>query len=186
MIDNIIIDILRLKELHGLTPIPAATHLRKEIFLENVSLLEFTSINLGRAADSLSVALSRNRYTDISNIALSASAEILAKVNEKSADDMFENLQRRLWKGYRAYTDRGKMFSKMDTLKKSHFEAVKNLRNYPATKEQMKDIAKSLYDLADSALKCSTEQKMSDQQEQDETPQQAVEIKMSMQKKGKI
>ncbi len=169
-----------LKELHELTPIPAVPHLRKELFLENVSLLEFTSINLGRAADSLSVALSRNRYTDISNIALSASAEILAKVNEKSADDMFENLQRRLWKGYRAYTDRGKMFSKMDTLKKSHFEAVKNLRNYPATKEQMKDIAKSLYDLADSALKCSTEQKMSDQQEQGETPQQAVEIKMSI------
>ncbi len=72
------------------------------------------------------------------------------------------------------------MFSKMDGLKKSHFEAVKNLRNYPATKEQMKGIAKSLFDLADSALKCSTEQKMSEQQEQEESPQQAAEIKMSM------
>ena len=169
-----------LKELHGLTPIPAAAHLRKELFSENVSQLEFTPINLNRAADSLNVALSRNKYTDISNIALSTSAETLAKVNEKSAEDMFENLQKHLRKEYRAYTDRGKIFSKVNTLKKSHFEAVKNLRNYPATKEQMKIIAKSLFDLADSALKCSTEQKMSEQQEQEEIPQQAVEIKMSM------
>ena len=62
----------------------------------------------------------------------------------------------------------------------NHIEAIKNLRNYPATKEQMKIIAKSLFDLADSALKCSTEQKMSEQQEQEEVSQQAVEIKMSM------
>lgn len=169
-----------LKELHGLTPIPAAAHLRKEIFSENVSLLEFTPINLNRAVDSLNVAMSRKRFEDISVTALSASSEILAKVNEKSAEDMFKNLQRHLWKGYRAYADRGKMFSKMDTLKKSHFEAVKNLRNYPATREQMKCVAKSLFDLADNALKCSTEQKMSEQQEQEEAPQQAVEIKMSM------
>ena len=169
-----------LKELHGLTPIPAATHLRKEIFLENVSLLEFTPINLNRVADSLNVALNRKRFEDIPVTALSASAEILAKVNEKPVDDMFENLKKQLMKEYRAYADRGKMFSKMDTLKKSHFEVAKNLRNYPATKERMKCIAKSLFDLADSALKCSTEQKMSEQQEQEEVPQQAVEIKMSM------
>ena len=169
-----------LKELHGLTPIPAVVHLRKEIFLENVSQLEFTPINLNRVADSLNVALSRKRFEDISVTALSASAEILAKVNEKSNEDMFDNLQKHLWKEYRAYVDRGKMFSKMDTLKKAHFEAVKYLRNYPATKEQMKGIAKSLFDLADSALKCSTEQKMSEQQEQEEVPQQAAEIKMSI------
>ena len=169
-----------LKEMHGVTPIPVTAHLRKELFSENVSLLEFTPINLGRVTDSLNVALSRNKYTDISNIALSASAEILAKVNEKSAEDMFENLQKHLRKEYRAYTDRGKIFSKMDTLKKYHFEAVKKIKNYPATREQMKNIAKSLFDLADSALKCSTEQKMSEQQEQEEVPQQVVEIKMSM------
>ena len=169
-----------LKELHGLTPIPATAHLRKEFFSENVSQLEFTPINLNRVADSLNVALNRKRFEDISVTALSASAQILAKVNEKPVDDMFENLKKHLWKGYRAYADRGKIFSKMDALKKSHYEAVKNLRNYPATKEQMKCIAKSLFDLADSALKCSTEQKMSEQQEQEEAPQQAVEIKMSM------
>lgn len=169
-----------LKELHGLTPIPATAHLRKELFSESVSRIEFTPINLNRAADSLNAALSRKRFEDISVTALSASAQILAKVNEKPVDDMFENLKKHLWKGYRAYADRGKMFSKMDTLKKSHFEVVKNLRNYPATKEQMKGIAKSLFDLADSALKCSTEQKMSEQQEQEESPQQAAEIKMSM------
>ena len=169
-----------LKELHGLTPIPAAVHLRKELFSENVLLLEFTPINLNRVAHNLNVALNRKRFEDIFVTALSASAEILAKVNEKPVDDMFENLKKQLMKEYRAYADRGKMFSKMDTLKKSHFEVVKNLRNYPATKEQMKCIAKSLFDLADNALKCSTEQKMSEQQEQEEVPQQAVEIKMSM------
>ncbi|HBH94784.1 MAG TPA: hypothetical protein DDX91_03475 [Ruminococcaceae bacterium] len=69
------------------------------------------------------------------------------------------------------------MPSKIDTLKKSNFEAIKNLRNYPATKEKMKNIAKSLFDLADSALKCSTEQQM---QEQEEVPRQDIEIKMSI------
>ena len=169
-----------LKELYGLTPIPAVAHLRKEIFLENVSQLEFAPINLNRVADSLNVALSRKRFEDIFVTALSASAEIFAQVNEKPVNDMFENLKKHLMKEYRAYTDRGKMFSKMNTLKKYHFEAVKNLRNYPATKEQMKGIAKSLFDLTDSALKCSTEQKMSENQEQEESPQQDAEIKMSM------
>ncbi len=166
-----------LKELHGLIPIPAYPHLRKELFSENVSQLEFISINLSRVTDSLNAASNRNKYANISNIALSASAEILAKVNEKPAEDMFENLRKHLLKEYRAYSDRGKIFSKTDTLKKSHFEAIKQLKNYPATKEQMKNIAKSLFDLADSALKCSTEQQM---QEQEEAPRQNIEIKMSM------
>ncbi|MCM1061878.1 MAG: hypothetical protein NC452_16535 [Eubacterium sp.] len=69
------------------------------------------------------------------------------------------------------------MSSKIDALKKSNFEAIKGLKNYPATKEQMKNIAKSFFDLADSALKCNTEQKMS---EQEEVPKQTEEIKISM------
>lgn len=154
--------------------------MRKEVFSENVSWLEFIPINLSRVTDSLNAASNRNKYADISNIALSASAEILAKVNEKSAENVFENLRKHLRKEYRAYADRGKITSKTDTLKKSYFEAIKQLKNYPATKEQMKNIAKSLFDLADSALKCSTEQQISEQQEQEEVPQQAVEIKMSM------
>ncbi len=166
-----------LKELHGLTPIPASAHLRKGLFSENVSQLEFEPIQLNRIADSLNAVLSRNKYTNVSNIALSASAEILAKVNEKPAEDMFENLQKHLRKEYRAYADRGKIFSKTDTLKKFHLEAIKQLKNYPATKEQMKNIAKSLFDLADSALKCNTEQQM---QEQEEAPRQNIEIKMSI------
>ena len=169
-----------LKELHGLTPIPASTHLRKELFSENVSQLAFEPIQLNRIADRLNAALSRNKYTNVSNIALSASAEILSKVNEKPAKDMFENLRKHLRKEYRAYVDRGKMPSKTDTLKKFHFDAIKQLKNYPATKEQMKNIAKSLFDLADSALKCSTEQQMSEQQEQEEAPRQNIEIKMSI------
>ena len=166
-----------LKAANGLTTIPAVAHLRKELFSENVSQLEFGSINLNRAEESLNVALSRNKYADIANIALSVSAEILAKADEKPVENIFENLRKHLRKEYRAYTDRGKMFSKTDTLKKSHFEAVKNLKSYPATKEQMKSIAKSFFDLADSALKCDTEQKMSEQQEE---PQQSFEIKISM------
>ena len=169
-----------LKEMNGLKPIPAAAHLRKELFLENISQLEFTSINLSRVTDGLIAASNRNKYADISNIALSASAEILAKVNEKPAEDIFENLRKHLRKEYRAYADRGKMSSKTDTLKKSHFEAIRQLKNYPATKEKMKNIAKSLFDLADCALKCSTEQQMSEQLEQEEISQQAGEIKMSM------
>ena len=93
---------------------------------------------------------------------------------------MFENLRKHLRKEYRAYADRGKIFSKTDTLKKIHLEVIKQLKNYSATKEQMKNIAKSLFDLADSALKCSTEQQMSEQQEQEEAPRQDIEIKMSM------
>lgn len=169
-----------LKELHGLAPIPAATHLRKGLYSENVSQLEFTLINLSRVTDSLNAALSRKKYTDVSNIALSASAEILAKVNEKPAEDIFEYLQKHLRKEYRAYADRGKIFSKTDTLKKIHLEAIKQLKNYPATKEQMKNIAKLLFDLTDSALKCSTEQQMSEHQEQEEAPQQDIGFKMSM------
>ncbi len=169
-----------LKELHGSIPIPASAHLRKELFSENVSQLEFEPIQLNRIADSLNAALSRNKYINVSNVALNASAEILAKVDEKPAEDMFENLRKHLRKEYRAYADRGKIFSKTDTLKKIHLEAIKQLKNYLATEEQMKNIAKSLFDLADSALKCSIEQQMSEQQEQEEAHRQDIEIKMSL------
>ena len=169
-----------LKEMHELTPIPASAHLRKGLFSENVSQLEFEPINLNRIVNSLNAASSRNKYIDVSNIALCASAEILAKINENPAEDMFENLRNHLLKSYRAYADRGQMFSKTDSLKKFHLEAIKQLKNYPATKEQMKNIAKSLFDLADSALKCGTEQQMSEQQEQEEAPRQDIEIKMSI------
>lgn len=163
-----------LKQLHGSTPIPAVAHLRKELFSENVSLLEFTPVDLNRTAECLNAVLNRNKYADISNIALSVCAEILEKANEKSVEDMFETLRKRMKRDYRAYSDKGKMSSKIDTMRKCHFKAVKNLRNYPATKEQMKDIARSFYELAFSALKCETEQEMSEHQKQEEVPQKLL------------
>lgn len=64
----------------------------------------------------------------------------------------FETLRLRLQKSYKPYTDRGKMFSKQDNLKKAAQTAMSALQNYPATREQMKSIAKTLYELADCAM----------------------------------
>ncbi len=65
-------------------------------------------------------------------------------------------------------------------MKKAAQTAILALRNYPATHEQMKSIAKSLYELTDCAMRCHTEQRLSEIREQKELPEQSEDCQAVM------
>ncbi len=87
---------------------------------------------------------------------------------------MFEKLKAKMSDEYRAYSDKGKMYSKEDNLKENVPQSVmKDLRHTQArTKEQVIQTAKSLYELADCAVRCEVEQQLEAPViSQEETPQ---------------
>lgn len=72
------------------------------------------------------------------------------------------------------------MFLKQENLKKAAQTAISAMRNYPATREQMKNTAKSLCFLADCAMRCHTEQRLREIREQKESPEQSEDCQAVM------
>ncbi len=73
---------------------------------------------------------------------------------------------------YKSYTDKGNLQTRQDNFRRSCTTAINCLRNYPATAEQNRAVANALLQLADSAVRCTAdialaeEQAMSAQEEQ--------------------
>ncbi len=86
---------------------------------------------------------------------------------------MYEKLKLKMSEEYRAYSDKGKLYSKQEHLKRAYQSVMRDLRHTQArTKEQVIQTAKSLYELADCAVRCEVEQELSSHQiTQEETPQ---------------
>lgn len=94
-------------------------------------------------------------------------------IGRSSENTMFEKLKFKLSDEYRAYTDKGKLYAKQDDLKFAYQSVMRDLRHTQSrTKEQIIQMAKLLYKLADCAVKCEVEQQLSAQQlAQEEMPQ---------------
>ena len=76
-------------------------------------------------------------------------------------EKMFEVLQRKAVTEYKAYTDKGKLDSKLDDLRNAVRALSAELRkNTACTAVEMKELAKSLFNVADLAFRCRTEQLM--------------------------
>ena len=159
-----------LKERNGIKPLKAVPHKRKDIYYETVSDLQHFKCNPDRLIDRLSKTFRNGQYRYLAEYALAGSAFFIGRKNE---DAMFEKLKAKMSDEYRAYSDKGKMYSKEDNLKRMYQSVMKDLRHTQArTKEQVIQTAKSLYELADCAVRCEVEQELSSHQiTQEETPQ---------------
>ena len=159
-----------LKERNGIEPLKAVPHKRKDIYYETVSDLQHFKCNPDRLIDRLSKTFRNGQYRYLAEYALAGSAFFIGRKNE---DAMFEKLKAKMSDEYRAYSDKGKMYSKEDNLKRMYQSVMKDLRHTQArTKEQIIHTAKSLYELADCAVRCEVEQELSSPQiTQEETPQ---------------
>ena len=159
-----------LKERNGIEPLKAVPHKRKDIYYETVSDLQHFKCNPDRLIDRLSKTFKNGQYRYLAEYALAGSAFFIGRKNE---DAMFEKLKAKMSDEYRAYSDKGKMYSKEDNLKRMYQSVMKDLRHTQArTKEQIIHTAKSLYELADCAVRCEVEQELSSPQiTQEETPQ---------------
>ena len=151
-----------LKAMNGIEPLPAVPHRRIELYNMLVGETQFRSHDMYKTADILNTAMRGGDYRYASEIALSASAllsKVFAKPND--AEKMFEVLQRKAVTGYKAYTDKGKLDSKLDDLRNAVRTVSAELRkNTACTADEMKELAKSLFDVADLAFRCRTEQLM--------------------------
>ena len=159
-----------LKERNGIEPLKAVPHKRKDIYYETVSDLQYFKCSPDRLIDRLSKAFRNGQYRYLAEYALAGSAFFIGRKNENA---MFEKLKAKMSNEYRAYSDKGKLYSKEDNLKRMYQSVMKDLRYTQArTKEQVIQTAKSLYELADCAVRCEVEQKLSSPQvTQEETPQ---------------
>jgi len=75
----------------------------------------------------------------------------------------------------KAYSDKGKIAAKHDTLKNAVYEVMRDLKSSSArTAQQMKETSDKLFLLADCAVRCDVEESMS---EPVPTQQQATQVK---------
>ncbi len=147
-----------LKAQNGEAPLPAVFHRRKGLYYETVSELKYFKCSPDRLIDRLSKTIRNGQYHYLAEYALAGSAFVIGRKDEES---MFERLRAKLSDEYRAYSDKGKLYSKQEQLKRTYQLVVKDLRHTQArTKEQVIQTAKSLYELADCAVKCEVEQQL--------------------------
>ncbi len=160
-----------LKSMNGIEPLPAVPHKRIELYDMTVGEAQFRPHDIRKTADILQTAVHGGDYRYAAEIALSASAQ-LSKVfaEPKDAEKLFALLQRKAVGEYRAYTDKGKLNTKLDELCGAVRELSSELRrNTACTTDGIRELAIKLYDAADLAFRCRTEQLMQDQQEQNIT-----------------
>ena len=82
-------------------------------------------------------------------------------IGKNSENLMFEKLKFKLKDEYKPYTDKGKKAAKQRNLHDCVKAVMKDLRQTARTREQSVQTAKLLYQLADCAERCETEQEMS-------------------------
>jgi len=159
-----------LKQLHGVEFLSAVPHRRKDIYYETVSDLQHFKCNPDRLIDRLSKTFRNGQYMYLAEYSLAAFTFFIGRSSENT---MFEKLKFKLSDEYRAYTDKGKLYAKQDDLKFAYQSVMRDLRHTQSrTKEQIIQMAKLLYKLADCAVKCEVEQQLSAQQlAQEEMPQ---------------
>ena len=173
-----------LKAMNGIEPLPAVSHRRIELYEMTVGEALFRPHDMYKTADILNTAMRGGDYRYAAEIALSASAQ-LSKVfaNPNDAEKMFELLQRKAVAEYKAYTDKGKLESKVGDLGNAiRVLSAELRRNTACTAEEMLELAKRLFDVADIAFKCRTEQLMQEAPEENiaETEEEQPWTEISM------
>ena len=173
-----------LKAMHRIEPLPAVPHRRIEQYEMTVGEAQFRPHDIYKTADILNTAMRGGDYRNAAEIAMSASAQlskVFAKPND--AEKMFELLQRKAVAEYKAYTDKGKLESKLDDLRNTVKTASSVLRkNNACTADEIRELAKSLFDVADLAFRCRTEQLMQEAPEENiaETEEEQPWTEISM------
>ncbi|MBR5091695.1 MAG: toprim domain-containing protein [Ruminiclostridium sp.] len=173
-----------LKAMNGIEPLPAVPHKRIELYGMTVGEARFRPHDMYKTADILQTAIHSGDYRYAAEIALSASA-LLSKVfaEPHDAEKLFVLLQRKAVNGYKAYTDKGRMNSKLDDLRNAIREVSAELRrNSACTIDEMRELAKKLYNAADLAFRCRTEQLVQETQNNNltETEEEQPWMEISM------
>lgn len=158
-----------LKQLHGAEYLSAVPHERKELYLQNAATLSEIKINPNRiAADLIAIYNSADRIR-LAEFSVAASEHFLKIAGEEFP---LEQMKNRLTNEYKAYQDKGTAATKLGKLQSTMTAGLEQLRKPSQTVEELKITARKLYDIADHALRLSTEETLTQRAEQKETPEE--------------
>ncbi len=161
-----------LKAQHGAEALPAVPHRRIEMFTRQVDCLQYLKFRPEKLNAQLYTTFRNCQYKYLAEYALAGSAFFIG-----GSEDMFRKLKTKLTDEYRAYSDKGRMSSKIDNLKAAYSAVYQDLKQPARTREQSVQTAKLLYELAECAVRCEVEQSMQTMQEE---PVQTEECSESM------
>ena len=148
-----------LKSQNGVEPLPAVPHKRKDEYLKEVSELGYLKCRPDKLTSQIYATFKNGQYKYLAEYALAGSAFFIDKSCEK---DMFAKLRAKLKAEYKPYTDKGKIAAKQRNLWECVTAVMKDLRQTARTCEQSINTAKLLYQLADSAVRLSVEETLSE------------------------
>jgi DNA primase len=144
-----------LKAQHGVEPLSAVPHKRKEEYLREVGSLQYLKCRSDKLFWQINSAFKNAQYKYLAEYALAGSAFFMPEMSEING---FERLQNKLRKSYKPYTDKGRKANKFADLQGCVRDVLRDLKQNARTRKQSIQTAKKLYQLADCALRLSTEE----------------------------
>ena len=152
-----------LKAKNGVEPLPAVPHKRKEEYLKEVSELGYLKCRPDKLTSQIYATFKNGQYNYLAEYALAGSAFFMPKSERINSEcKAFERLQSKLKGSYKPYTDKGRKAQKQRNLQECVQTVLKDLRQNARTREQSINTAKLLYQLADSAVRLSIEETLSE------------------------
>ena len=148
-----------LKAKNGAPALPAVPNKHKEEYHRQAENLQYLKCRPDKLTSQIYAAFKNEQYKYLAEYALAGSAFFIDKSCEK---DMFAKLRAKLKAEYKPYTDKGKAAAKQRNLQDCVTEVMKDLRQTARTHEQSINTAKLLYQLADSAVRLSVEETLSE------------------------
>lgn len=127
-------------------------------------------INPNRIAADLIAAYNSADRIRLAEFSLAASEHLL-KISD--VDFPLDQMKNRLSAEYKCYQDKGKVSVKLGKLQSAITAGLEQLRKPSQTAAELKITARKLYDIADHALRLSTEETLVHRAEQKETPEDA-------------
>ena len=148
-----------LKSKHGVKPLPAVPHKRKEEYLRQIGELGDLKCRPDKLTSQIYATFRNGQYKYLAEYALAGSAFFMPKSERINSEcKAFERLQHKLKGNYKPYTDKCKKAQKQRNLQDCVQEVLRDLKQTARTREQSVNTAKLLYQLADSAVRLSTEE----------------------------
>lgn len=136
------------------------------MYLQSVAELNEIRINPNRIAADLIAAYNSADRILLAEFSLAASEHFLKIAGE---DFPLDKMKNRLTNEYRCYQDKGTVATKLGKLQKAMTAGLEQLRKPSQTAAELKKTARKLYDIADHALRLSTEETLAQRTEQKET-----------------
>ncbi|MDE6031531.1 MAG: toprim domain-containing protein, partial [Oscillospiraceae bacterium] len=158
-----------LKQHYGAEYLPAVPHERKELYLQTVSELNEMKINPNRITNDLIAVYNSADLIRLAEFSVAVSEHFLKIAGE---DFPLEKMKNRLANEYRCYQDKGSISVKLGKLQSAMTVGLEQLRKPSQTVSEMKITARKLYDIADCALRLSTEETLVQRAEQTETSEE--------------